>query len=382
MKNQEIEIKIAYDEDWQEVAINKVKHHFELLHPHIFVTPVLVNEVRSLIANSDSSFDIVQMYNRDFVDYYKQGIVLNLSPLIKQESINIKDIFHENIFNLASVNGHISGIPISATTKGVFYNKLWFDRAGIPYPSDNWTWEDFLEIALTLHSANAIDKNQYGVHIPFHWEYIEHIVVSNGGRYFSKDKKEMLATLEAIQFVADMVHKHYVCAPSLDYFNTTGFRGNLHGMIVEYYIDLNGLEIELGNDLGVAPMPYFRNGTRRNIPWVCGFGIHSRSKNVEWSWEFLRFMTMQSNELTTIVSEGFIVAQKKVYEEVGHNVNPRRNKILEQFQYVSNELWTVDQKEFTFRNELLDPFFRKIVFDRAPVQQVLDEIAMKFDSGT
>jgi hypothetical protein len=33
-------------------------------------------------------------------------------------------------------------------------------------------------------------------------------------------------------------------------------------------------------------------------------------------------------------------------------------------------------------NELLDPFFRKIVFDRAPVQQVLDEIAMKFDSGT
>jgi hypothetical protein len=26
MKNQEIEIKIAYDEDWQEVAINKVKY--------------------------------------------------------------------------------------------------------------------------------------------------------------------------------------------------------------------------------------------------------------------------------------------------------------------------------------------------------------------
>ena len=43
-----------------------------------------------------------------------------------------------------------------------YYNKTVFDKAGVPYPTDDWTYSDFLEIAKKL----TIPGQQYGVGVP------------------------------------------------------------------------------------------------------------------------------------------------------------------------------------------------------------------------
>ena len=46
--------------------------------------------------------------------------------------------------------GKLVGLPTDFSTIVMFYNKDWFDRCGVPYPHDNWTWQEYLEIAHRL----------------------------------------------------------------------------------------------------------------------------------------------------------------------------------------------------------------------------------------
>lgn len=55
-------------------------------------------------------------------------------------------------------------LPTAVRTMALFYNKNIFDKAGVPYPSPDWTWEDMARIAAEIDAAN-ID----GV-VGFDWE--------------------------------------------------------------------------------------------------------------------------------------------------------------------------------------------------------------------
>lgn len=105
----------------------------------------------------------------------------------------------------------------------LYYNKDMFDAAGIEYPpctaEDAWTWEEFIDVAKKL----TIDANgkhpgeegfdfdavvQYGA-VADNWTWqLEVWALSNGGRWFSEDGKEVVINspeaIEAIQKVADL----------------------------------------------------------------------------------------------------------------------------------------------------------------------------------
>lgn len=44
----------------------------------------------------------------------------------------------------------IYGLPTGTQTMVMYYNKDMFDAAGLPYPTDDWTWEEFYETAKAL----------------------------------------------------------------------------------------------------------------------------------------------------------------------------------------------------------------------------------------
>lgn len=84
-------------------------------------------------------------------------------PLITQnllqpfEDVTISD-FSSFMWQCGSYQGKQYGIPYRAETAGIFYNKDLFDKAGIDYPKDDWTWDDFLKTAKAL----TIQGQQYG----------------------------------------------------------------------------------------------------------------------------------------------------------------------------------------------------------------------------
>ncbi len=60
------------------------------------------------------------------------------------------------------VNGEMYGINLGNNSENITLDADMFEAAGIDIPADDWTWEDFEEIAMTLHEelgVYAIDAN-------------------------------------------------------------------------------------------------------------------------------------------------------------------------------------------------------------------------------
>jgi multiple sugar transport system substrate-binding protein len=55
-------------------------------------------------------------------------------------------------------NGQLMGLPYRSDIYILYYNKDIFDRAGIPYPSNEMTWQEFQQTAKLLTSGEGNDK--------------------------------------------------------------------------------------------------------------------------------------------------------------------------------------------------------------------------------
>ena len=76
------------------------------------------------------------------------------------KDLDISD-FAAGIWSAGILNGKTYALPNRNASSVYFYNKTMFDAAGIPYPKDDWTYADMLEISKKL----TIPGKQYGASI-------------------------------------------------------------------------------------------------------------------------------------------------------------------------------------------------------------------------
>ena len=108
--------------------------------------------------------DVFWMHS-DQISSYAQydDILLNLSDKIENsDKIDLAN-YPENLVSIyQNEKGDQLAVPKDIDTCAVWYNKKMFDEAGIEYPTVDWTWDDFREIAKKLTNP---EKNQYGTAI-------------------------------------------------------------------------------------------------------------------------------------------------------------------------------------------------------------------------
>ncbi len=146
---------------------------------------------------------------------------LTLAPRLKLNR------FFPNVLKIHQQGGKLYGVPDGFTPMVVYYNPAVFKKAGVPAPKTSWSWNDWLKTAqrLTLdkngrNATNpAFDPNnvvQWGYRVrkyPFEWVY--HLW-QNGGDVLSPNGKtasgylDSPASIEALQFLADLVVKYHV----------------------------------------------------------------------------------------------------------------------------------------------------------------------------
>lgn len=150
--------------------------------------------------------DVMYMWN--YPSYFQ-----SLEPLdnfIKKDpTIDLND-FYQGLFNYSTMYRKLYGMPAGFTTRVVYYNKDLFDAAGIPYPQDGWTWDDFKSVAKKL-SNPAMEQYGFGVRPEPDTYDLQGIVWSNGSSFISEDGKKLESymnspeTIESIEIFADMV---------------------------------------------------------------------------------------------------------------------------------------------------------------------------------
>lgn len=176
-------------ETWREVA-----RRFEAAHPGVSIglqyTPHAYGQKLQLQLLSNSAADLILMDDETYPGYAARGYLEDLGPYIERDRAELRvDAYYPTAMPAFTFRGFTGGLPWGGTAVVMFYNKDLFDAAGIPYPDDNWTWEDFREISLALTRDTDGDGrlDQFGNLLGFGFLDIEPLVWSFGGRILNED---------------------------------------------------------------------------------------------------------------------------------------------------------------------------------------------------
>ncbi|MEU4163842.1 ABC transporter substrate-binding protein [Actinoplanes sp. NPDC026670] len=107
---------------------------------------------------SDSYPDISYAYGNWAGDLGASGKAQDLTSYVQDPSFGWDD-FPAAAREVATSNGRVIGIPALVDNLALIYNKSLFDRAGVAYPTDDWSWDDFRAAAKTLTDPST---NTYG----------------------------------------------------------------------------------------------------------------------------------------------------------------------------------------------------------------------------
>lgn len=174
-------------------------------------------------AQGGSMPDVFWMHSNEIAKYSEGNVLMDLTEEISSNETLELDDYPDELVELYTVDNQLLAVPKDFDTVGLWYNKELFDEAGLAYPDDTWTWDDLLTAAQELTDKEA---GIYGILAPLNrQEGYHNFIYQNGGQVLSDDKTESgfrdQATIEAVQWYADLSVKHGVSPSSSQFADNT-----------------------------------------------------------------------------------------------------------------------------------------------------------------
>ncbi len=188
-----------------------------------------------------------------------------------------------------AVEGKQYLLPSNWNTMLMYYNTKMFTAAGIDRPSEDWTWDDFVNIATKLTTGSGGSK-VFGFVMPYFnfgltpWWY------SNGTSELNADWTASNLTdpkmVESATFVRDLVTKHAVAPQPKGADPYQLFPAGKAAMTGAGHWVTGAFKQAGFEDYDVLPWP--KKTTKATVFGTAGYGIHPGSKNADLAWEYIK----------------------------------------------------------------------------------------------
>lgn len=256
---------------------------------------------------SGTAPDVFQVGDGDVAKFAAQGVFEPLDPYIagdKGTEPLDTSVFIPAVADIGKVGGTTYLLTKDFSPLVLYYNKQLFDAAGVAYPSNDWTWDDFLTTAQALtvtDSSGAI--TQWGVQLPDGWgdaywsRGIWPIIYQNGGDVISPDGTKASgyldsdATVQALEWYKDLFLTHKVAPTKADVDALAGADLFATGKVAMLWTGVWPLGDYIKNtDISVATVQLPQSTQRGNSICWAGFAMYSKSENKDAAWAFLRWI--------------------------------------------------------------------------------------------
>ena len=106
--------------------------------------------------------DALAVNTNQMKEVLDQGGLLALDPFIQTDRAFASSDYYQGTLDLLEVNGQTWAVPLGVDMFVLYYNKDRFEQAGLEAPQDGWTWDDFLNAAISLNNPDDPDHPVYG----------------------------------------------------------------------------------------------------------------------------------------------------------------------------------------------------------------------------
>jgi multiple sugar transport system substrate-binding protein len=215
--------------------------------------------------------DVFWMHINEAQKYMSNDQLLNLDSYIEADDKIDLDNYYEGIVDIYSYDGSQYALPKDHDTIALLYNKAIFDKYGVDYPTNDWSWDDYIAAAKAITEVGAAD-GVYGTAMNTNdgqdgWY---NFIYDFGGTLISDDQKtsgmDDPNTIEAMTYLADNL---FPCMPEQDKMAETDpdvmFQSGIIGMMLQGSWMVNTFyQAENSADYAWAEIPYYDangNGT-------------------------------------------------------------------------------------------------------------------------
>lgn len=251
------------------------------------------NQIVPTWAAANTLPDVIYVHGRYAFPWNHEGIMISTQDYIDGDAdFNVQGIWEEAL-RLYRYQGSQYEIPYDHGPIIMGYNKDLFDAAGVAYPAEDWTTDDFLEAALALTAENQWGYggyyngivglgNEQGIALIGPW----------GGEIFDEEDTKLFLDSEesmaALQWWADLIHVHEV-APLPAQAQAIPNGPWVSGQAAMFALASWGTPTLISFaefQWDVAPWPKGPSAQRTGS-FGSGFGITRDSKNSDAAWEYL-----------------------------------------------------------------------------------------------
>lgn len=332
--------------------------------------------------------DVVNLRSFDMYDWFSRGNLHDISPFLTSDPDVKPDDLVDAILKSCLFEGKYFGLPYDASVVILFYNKDLFDKAGVTYPTDTWTWDNMLAAAKKLTNAETQSYGFASIPPYNNWE-VEPWVLSNGGKLINDDRTEWTMVGPeaegALQYIADLVKKDKVAPEPQAQSAVNLFVLGKGAMYISGQWEIPGNRDAVKFNWDVAAFP---TGPKGHKPITHGgtYVMYAKTKVPEAAWKIQKWICAQPDWQANVYgASGYsLPALKKVSEEawlapIQAGKPPANAKVVvsELGKAVPGSLWPNFQKISTIMTEELD----KIFVENAPVPQALAALKTRADEA-
>ncbi|MHA3914396.1 ABC transporter substrate-binding protein [Halovulum sp. GXIMD14793] len=247
--------------------------------------------------------DIFAMDAPAYPDWQSRGVLLNMQPYLDADPSVLEGVYPVTLTAYQLEEG-MYGMPRDFQTVVMYYNKDMFDAAGVAYPDDTWTWDDFRAAAkeLTLDKDGDGTIDQWGA-----WAEIYDmepfwgpVIWSHGGEIVDPASGQTLigesGAAEGFEFISSMLLEDK-SIPTSEQLSQYGWDGLLSGVAAMGFSGHWSIPdyAAAGINFDVAPVPIGPAG-RKTIVNSAGFVISKDTPNPDVAWEFVKFAVSEAGQ--------------------------------------------------------------------------------------
>lgn len=254
--------------------------------------------LQTQLSGGDDSIDVVAVKDiPGYNNHVKANLLENLSDRIKADGVDTS--LYGGITDQITVNGNLYALPFRSDFWVVFYNKALFDAAGVEYPDNDMTFEEYDALARKMTSGVGSNK-VYGAH--YHtWRSAvqlfgildgEHSIV-DGEYAFLKPYYELILAQQEDGICMDYSSlktssTHYTGV----FYNNQVAMVNMGSWFISSLIGAINSGESQATEWGIVKYPHAEGvEPGSTLATITTLAVSSHSKQKDAAWDFVKFVT-------------------------------------------------------------------------------------------